>query len=134
MRTSGGRHVPSIVSSSLSSHPSLSRLLPSAPHYVAVDTSLLQWTLDCGTIPLVCPVGRDARGCSVMLDPTEVTAAISRALQPHKVMFLNNSGGLRRHGSKVRSTLLQRRPEDTPVWRRCWFCVGLKHPGWFQTG
>ncbi|KAG7232224.1 hypothetical protein INR49_009391 [Caranx melampygus] len=43
----------------------------SAPPYVAVDTSLLQWTLDCGTIPLVCPVGRDSRGCSVMLDATE---------------------------------------------------------------
>ncbi|XP_062264563.1 N-acetylglutamate synthase, mitochondrial isoform X2 [Platichthys flesus] len=84
----------------------------SAPHYVAVDTSLLQWTLDCGTIPLVCPVGRDARGCSVMLDPTEVTAAISRALQPHKVMFLNSSGGLRSRDSKVLGTVSL--PSDLP--------------------
>uniref|UniRef100_A0A3Q3XEX8 N-acetylglutamate synthase, mitochondrial n=1 Tax=Mola mola TaxID=94237 RepID=A0A3Q3XEX8_MOLML len=66
----------------------------SAPPSVSVDTSLLQWSLNCGTIPLVCPVGRNRLGCSVMLDPTEVTAAISRVLQPHKVMFLNNSGGL----------------------------------------
>ncbi|KAI3360238.1 hypothetical protein L3Q82_014551, partial [Scortum barcoo] len=66
----------------------------SPPTSIAVDTGLLQWSLDCGTIPLVCPIGRDGRGCSVMLDPTEVTAAISRALQPHKVMFLNNSGGV----------------------------------------
>lgn len=77
----------------------------SAPPSIAVDTSLLQWSLDCGTIPLVCPVGRDGRGCSVMLDPTEVTAAISRALQPHKVMFLNNSGGLCSHNSKVLGTV-----------------------------
>ncbi|TKS92395.1 N-acetylglutamate synthase, mitochondrial [Collichthys lucidus] len=28
----------------------------SAPPSITVDTSLLQWSLDCGTIPLVCPV------------------------------------------------------------------------------
>lgn len=37
-----------------------------------------------------------------MLDPTDVTAAIARALQPHKVMFLNNSGGLRSQENKAR--------------------------------
>ncbi|MEQ2291516.1 hypothetical protein AMECASPLE_014107 [Ameca splendens] len=73
----------------------------SAPHSIVVDISLLQWSLDCGTIPLVCPVGRDRRGCSLVLDPTEVTAAISRALQPLKVIFLNNSGGLRSEKHKV---------------------------------
>ncbi|XP_060882168.1 N-acetylglutamate synthase, mitochondrial [Labrus mixtus] len=84
----------------------------SAASSVAVDTSLLQWSLDCGTIPLVCPVGRDGRGCSIMLDPTEVTAAISRALQPHKVMFLNNSGGLRSQQQKVLGTVSF--PSDLP--------------------
>ncbi|XP_018554032.1 N-acetylglutamate synthase, mitochondrial [Lates calcarifer] len=84
----------------------------SAPPYVAVDNSLLQWSLDCGIIPLVCPVGRDDRGCSVVLDPTEVTAAISRALQPHKVMFLNNSGGLRSQEHKVLDTVSL--PSDLP--------------------
>uniref|UniRef100_UPI0037E952E4 N-acetylglutamate synthase, mitochondrial n=1 Tax=Semicossyphus pulcher TaxID=241346 RepID=UPI0037E952E4 len=73
----------------------------SAASSVSVDTSLLQWSLDCGTIPLVCPVGRDRQGCSIMLDPTEVTAAISRSLQPHKVMFLNHSGGLCSQERKV---------------------------------
>ncbi|XP_037647168.1 LOW QUALITY PROTEIN: N-acetylglutamate synthase, mitochondrial [Sebastes umbrosus] len=85
----------------------------SAPPSVAVDTSLLQWSLNCGTIPLVCPVGRDGRGCSVMLDPTEVTAAISRALQPHKVMFLNNSGGLRSRENKVLENIVSV-PSDLP--------------------
>ncbi|XP_075888453.1 N-acetylglutamate synthase, mitochondrial [Nelusetta ayraudi] len=77
----------------------------SAPPCVTVDISLLQWSLDCGTIPLVCPVGRDSRGCSVALDSTEVTAAISRALQPHKVMFLNNLGGLHSQEHKVLATV-----------------------------
>nr|XP_046272104.1 N-acetylglutamate synthase, mitochondrial [Scatophagus argus] len=84
----------------------------SASPSVTVDTSLLQWCVDCGTIPLVCPVGRDGRGCSVMLDPTEVTTAISRALQPHKVMFLNNSGGLRSQERKVLGTVSL--PSDLP--------------------
>ncbi|TKS92401.1 N-acetylglutamate synthase, mitochondrial [Collichthys lucidus] len=58
-------------------------LLHEAPHgssalpSITVDTSLLQWSLDCGTIPLVCPVGRDGRGCSAMLDPTEVLDTVS---------------------------------------------------------
>lgn len=86
--------------------PSSSSLLSCAPPSVNVDTSLLQWSLNCGTIPLVCPVGRNRLGCSVMLDPTEVTAAISRALQPHKVMFLNNSGGLRNQEHKAKPAFL----------------------------
>ncbi|XP_072224681.1 N-acetylglutamate synthase, mitochondrial [Leuresthes tenuis] len=84
----------------------------SAPPHIAVDTTLLQWSLNCGTIPLVCPVGRDWRGCSVVLDPTEVTAAISRALQPYKVIFLNNSGGLRSPKHKVLDTVSL--PTDLP--------------------
>ncbi|XP_028311898.1 N-acetylglutamate synthase, mitochondrial [Gouania willdenowi] len=84
----------------------------SAPPSIAVETGLLQWSLDCGTIPVVCPVGRDAQGCSVILDSTEVTAAISRALQPHKVIFLNESGGLRCHQNKVLCTVSL--PMDLP--------------------
>ncbi|CAL8301515.1 unnamed protein product [Merluccius merluccius] len=72
-----------------------------APPAVVLETSLLQWSLDCGAIPLICPVGRDRAGCSVTLDAGEVTAAICRALQPHKVMFLTRSGGLRNHQNKV---------------------------------
>lgn len=73
----------------------------SAPPVVAVETSLLQWSLDCGAIPLVCPVGRDRAGCSVPLDAGDVTEAICKNLQPHKVMFLTHSGGLRNHQHKV---------------------------------
>lgn len=89
----------------------------SAPSSVTVDASLLQWSLNCETIPLVCPVGRDGQGCSVLLDPTEVTAAISRALQPHKVMFLNNSGGLRSQERKAREMA-------RPALKYCIVCIG----------
>uniref|UniRef100_A0A3P8VXZ3 N-acetylglutamate synthase n=1 Tax=Cynoglossus semilaevis TaxID=244447 RepID=A0A3P8VXZ3_CYNSE len=82
------------------------------PEHVAVDPSLLQWSLDCGTIPVVCPVGRDDQGCSVLLNPTEVTAAIARVLQPHKVMFLNNCGALRSQEHKVLDTVSL--PADLP--------------------
>ncbi|KAK9977411.1 hypothetical protein ABG768_019225 [Culter alburnus] len=68
---------------------------------VVVDSALLQWTLDCRVIPLVCPVGRDAGGRSSVLSPIQVTAAISQSLQPLKVIFLNSSGGLRNQNHKV---------------------------------
>lgn len=72
-----------------------------SPPAIAVDTGLLQWSLDCGTIPLVCPVGRDQQHRSVLMNSTEVTAAISKALQPHKVIFVNSCGGLRSQKQKV---------------------------------
>ncbi|TSK77141.1 N-acetylglutamate synthase, mitochondrial [Bagarius yarrelli] len=68
---------------------------------IVVDTTLLQWSLNCGAIPLVCPVGCDAAGCSTLLSSVDVTVAISRALQPLKVMFLNSWGGLRNQNLKV---------------------------------
>ncbi|KAI4888110.1 hypothetical protein NFI96_021827 [Prochilodus magdalenae] len=89
---------------------------------VVVDTALLQWSLDCGAIPLVCPVGRDAAGCSVLLDSVQVTAAISRAIQPLKVMFLNSRGGLRNQNNKVLGSVSL--PADLPtLWSAEWLCV-----------
>ncbi|XP_036446115.1 N-acetylglutamate synthase, mitochondrial [Colossoma macropomum] len=89
---------------------------------VMVDTALLQWSLDCGAIPLVCPVGRDAAGCSILLDSVQVTAAISRAIQPLKVMFLNSWGGLRNQNKKVIGTVSL--PADLPtLWSAEWLCA-----------
>lgn len=68
---------------------------------IVVDTTMLQWSLDCGAIPLVCPVGCDTTGCSTLLNSVDVTVAISRALQPLKVMFLNSWGGLCNQNLKV---------------------------------
>lgn len=68
---------------------------------VVVDSALLQWTLDCRVLPLVCPVGCDAGGRSSVLSSIQVTAAVSQSLQPQKVIFLNSSGGLRNQNHKV---------------------------------
>ncbi|KAL4657874.1 N-acetylglutamate synthase, mitochondrial [Arapaima gigas] len=78
---------------------------------VSVNAELLQWSLDRGTVPVVCPVGRSRSGRSVDLDSVEVTAAISRALQPLKVMFLNNWGGIRYNSHQVLGQVLL--PADT---------------------
>ncbi|XP_072299756.1 N-acetylglutamate synthase, mitochondrial [Eucyclogobius newberryi] len=91
-------------------------LLQRGAQAITVDTGLLQWSLDCGTIPIVCPVGRDEQQRSVILDSTEVTVAISRALQPQKVMFLNKSGGLHCHQHKVLGTVSL--PSDLPALSR----------------
>ncbi|XP_072549698.1 N-acetylglutamate synthase, mitochondrial isoform X2 [Salminus brasiliensis] len=94
----------------------------SSPSVVVVDTSLLQWSLDCGTIPVVCPVGRDAAGCSMLLDSVQVTAAISRALQPLKVIFLNSRGGLSNQNCKVVGTVSL--PADLPTLSSAtWLCA-----------
>ncbi|XP_066497557.1 N-acetylglutamate synthase, mitochondrial [Hoplias malabaricus] len=84
----------------------------SASPSVVVDTALLQWSLDCGAIPLVCPVGRDATGSSKLLDSNQVTVAISQALQPLKVMFLNSWGGICNKNHKVVGTVSL--PADLP--------------------
>ncbi|XP_053469028.1 N-acetylglutamate synthase, mitochondrial [Ictalurus furcatus] len=89
---------------------------------IVVDTTMLQWSLDCGAIPLVCPVGCDTTGCSTLLNSVDVTVAISRALQPLKVMFLNSWGGLCNQNLKVLGTVSL--PSDLPLLSSAeWLCV-----------
>lgn len=64
---------------------------------VSVDEGLLTWYLDSGHIPIVCSVGETQAGQLVMLDPLAVASSIAKAMQPLKVMFLNNSGGIQDH-------------------------------------
>uniref|UniRef100_A0A8C5PY89 N-acetylglutamate synthase, mitochondrial n=1 Tax=Leptobrachium leishanense TaxID=445787 RepID=A0A8C5PY89_9ANUR len=67
----------------------------------AVDTELLTWCLNSGNIPIICPIGETPSGRSVLLDSSDVTASISRALQPLKIIFLNTVGGLKDLSEKV---------------------------------
>ncbi|XP_035254037.1 N-acetylglutamate synthase, mitochondrial [Anguilla anguilla] len=83
---------------------------------ISVDRGLLQWTLDCGAIPLVCPVGRTTASRSVVLDSVDVTAAIAKVLQPLKVMFLNSWGGIRNQSQKVLGQVSL--PSDMPLLSR----------------
>ncbi|XP_004451649.1 N-acetylglutamate synthase, mitochondrial isoform X2 [Dasypus novemcinctus] len=81
-----------------------------APHasyggVVSVETDLLQWCLESGSIPILCPIGETAARRSVLLDSLEVTAALAKALQPTKIIFLNATGGLRDTSHKVLSNV-----------------------------
>ncbi|KAF6095688.1 N-acetylglutamate synthase [Phyllostomus discolor] len=81
-----------------------------APHasyggVVSVETDLLQWCLESGSIPILCPIGETAARRSVLLDSMEVTAALAKELQPTKIIFLNNRGGLRDSSHKVLSNV-----------------------------
>ncbi|XP_044936691.1 N-acetylglutamate synthase, mitochondrial isoform X2 [Mustela putorius furo] len=81
-----------------------------APHasyggIVSVETDLLQWCLESGSIPILCPIGETTARRSVLLDSLEVTAALAKALQPTKIIFLNNTGGLRDSSQKVLSNV-----------------------------
>lgn len=66
-----------------------------------METDLLQWCLESGSIPILCPIGETTARRSVLLDSLEVTAALAKALQPTKIIFLNNTGGLHDSSQKV---------------------------------
>ncbi|XP_062937531.1 N-acetylglutamate synthase, mitochondrial [Cynocephalus volans] len=72
---------------------------------VSVETDLLKWCLESGSIPILCPIGETAARRSVLLDSLEVTASLAKALQPTKIIFLNNTGGLRDSGLKLLSNV-----------------------------
>uniref|UniRef100_A0A674DMR5 N-acetylglutamate synthase n=1 Tax=Salmo trutta TaxID=8032 RepID=A0A674DMR5_SALTR len=84
----------------------------SAGSSIAMDKGLLQWSLDCGAIPQVCPVGRDTTGRSVTLDSVDVTAAISKVLQPLKVMSLNSWDFCNLFQSLAAENWKERRPKE----------------------
>ncbi|CAM5137687.1 unnamed protein product [Natator depressus] len=68
---------------------------------ISVDSDLLQWCLEMGNIPIICPVGETRSRQCLLLDSVEVTTAVSRALLPTKIIFLNMTGGIRNSGQKV---------------------------------
>ncbi|KAM4842874.1 N-acetylglutamate synthase, mitochondrial isoform 2-T2 [Thomomys bottae] len=72
---------------------------------VSVETDLLQWCLESNSIPILCPIGETSARQSVLLDSLEVTASLAKALRPIKIIFLNNSGGLRDTSQKVLSNV-----------------------------
>lgn len=73
---------------------------------VSVEEQLLSWSLESGHIPIICSVGETSDGQLVPLNSLGVTAHIAKIMQPLKVMFLNNSGGLRDSNQKVSKTFI----------------------------
>ncbi|XP_029110110.1 N-acetylglutamate synthase, mitochondrial [Scleropages formosus] len=89
---------------------------------ISVNVDLLQWSLNCGAVPVVCPVGRGTAGRSMVLNSADVTAAVSKALRPLKVMFLNSWGGIRTHSQKVLGQVLL--PADmASLSQASWLCA-----------
>ncbi|XP_067825062.1 N-acetylglutamate synthase, mitochondrial [Heptranchias perlo] len=68
---------------------------------VSVEEDLLNWSLESGHIPIICSVGETSDGQLVLLNSLGVTASIAKIMQPLKVMFLNNSGGIQDSDKKV---------------------------------
>ncbi|XP_078080056.1 N-acetylglutamate synthase, mitochondrial isoform X2 [Mustelus asterias] len=79
----------------------------SSSHYsfgnvISVEEDLLNWSLESGHIPIICSVGETPDGQLVLLNSLGVTATIAKIMQPLKVMFLNNSGGIQDCERKIR--------------------------------
>ncbi|XP_038610204.1 N-acetylglutamate synthase, mitochondrial [Tachyglossus aculeatus] len=76
---------------------------PSLGGVGSVETDLLQWCLESGNIPILCPIGETAARRAVLLNSLDVTAALAKALLPTKIIFLNTTGGLRDANQKALS-------------------------------
>ncbi|XP_038635041.1 N-acetylglutamate synthase, mitochondrial isoform X2 [Scyliorhinus canicula] len=70
---------------------------------VSVEENLLNWSVESGHIPIICSVGETHDGQLVLLNSLGVTATIAKLMQPLKVMFLNNSGGIQDCEKKIHS-------------------------------
>ncbi|XP_072927726.1 N-acetylglutamate synthase, mitochondrial isoform X2 [Hemitrygon akajei] len=68
---------------------------------VSVEEDLLNWSLESGHIPIISSIGETSDGQLVFLNSLGVTAHIAKIMQPLKVMFLNNSGGIQDSSQKV---------------------------------
>lgn len=84
-----------------------------------METDLLQWCLESGSIPILCPIGETAARRSVLLDSLEVTASLAKALRPTKIIFLNTTGGL--HDGSQKVCLLLSGPSP---------CTSAEHLSW----
>jgi acetylglutamate kinase len=68
------------------------------------ETALAQ-TAETGVLPIVAPLGETSKGQILVLSADAVTRAIALALKPHKVVFLNQAGGLTDEHGAIRSAV-----------------------------
>ncbi|XP_072181173.1 N-acetylglutamate synthase, mitochondrial-like [Diadema setosum] len=61
---------------------------------VHVNTEPLEWCIGSGHIPVVSSIGETSSSQLVSIDASEATAEIAKAVQPIKVLLLNNKGGI----------------------------------------
>lgn len=68
------------------------------------ETAIAQ-TARAGVLPIVAPLGETAKGQILVVHADAVARAIALALKPHKVVFLNEAGGLLDGSGVVRSAV-----------------------------
>jgi acetylglutamate kinase len=70
-----------------------------------VRESAIEQTARAGVLPIVAPLGETPKGQILVVHADAVARAIALALKPHKVVFLNEAGGLVDGSGVVRSAV-----------------------------
>lgn len=68
---------------------------------IDVNTEPLTWCIESGHIPVVSSIGETASSQLVCVDASQATYEIAKAVQPIKVLLLNDKGGLLDGSNKV---------------------------------
>lgn len=71
----------------------------------AVRDAAIAQTARAGVLPIVAPLGETAKGQILIVHADGVTRAIARAIKPHKVVYLNEIGGLTDQTGAIRSAV-----------------------------
>lgn len=72
---------------------------------IAIREQAIAQTARSGVLPIVAPLGETAKGQILVCHADAVTRAIALAVKPHKVVFLNETGGLLDGNGNVRSAV-----------------------------
>ncbi|XP_071942193.1 N-acetylglutamate synthase, mitochondrial-like [Antedon mediterranea] len=73
---------------------------------INVNTDPLQWCLGCGHMPVISSIGETSSSQLVSVDVHQATAELAKALQPMKVLFLNDHGGITNEKGEVIGEIL----------------------------
>lgn len=71
----------------------------------AIRQTAIAQTAASGVLPIVAPLGETSKGQILVVHADTVASAIAVALKPHKVIFLNETGGLLDGSGAVRSAV-----------------------------
>ena len=71
----------------------------------AVRESAIAQAAQAGILPIVAPLGETAKGQILVVHADAVARALALALKPHKVVYLNESGGLTDDRGMIRSAV-----------------------------
>jgi len=71
----------------------------------AVRETAIAQTAASGALPIVAPLGETSKGQILVIHADKVARAIAQALKPHKVIFLNETGGIVDGSGAIRSAV-----------------------------